>query len=118
MSEHRFTPTSLFIVGALLIWLADFVVVYVFAALACARGFASVTVLGMPIVAFVSTLCTVAAAVVTVMLLRGGLAAMRASASTEHERFIGFVVFTTSILAILALVLLSLPPLVISACAR
>ena len=116
--EHRFTPTSLLLVGSLLIWMADFVVVYVFAALACARGFASSRVFGMPIVAAVTTMCTVAAAVCTVFLLRHGLAAMRNTASTEHGRFIGFVAFTTSVLAILAFILLALPPLAISACAR
>lgn len=116
--EHRFTPTTLFITGALLVWMADFMVVYVFAALACARGFADVRVLGAPIVPLVTTACTIAAAVVTVILLRRGLAQLQSAVATEHARFIGFVAFMTSVLGIIALVLLSLPPLVVSACQR
>jgi ascorbate-specific PTS system EIIC-type component UlaA len=116
--ERRFTPTTLFITGALLIWMADFIAVYVFAALACARGFADVRVVGMPIVPFVAMLLSVAAGVTTAVLLRSALKIMRDSRSSEHSRFLGFVAVTTSVLAMIALVLLSLPPLVVSACTR
>lgn len=116
--EHRFTPTTLFIVGALLVWMTNFLVVYVFAALACARGFADLRVLGLPIVPVATTLSCVAAAIVTGALLRRGFALMRAAVLSEHARFIGFVAFMTSTLAMIGLVMLALPPLVVSACAR
>lgn len=37
--EKRFVRSALFATGGLLIWAADFLFVYAFAALACARGF-------------------------------------------------------------------------------
>jgi uncharacterized membrane protein len=116
--EHPFTSTTLFIAGSLLIWLANFVVVYVLAALACARGFATVRLLGLPIVPVLTTVSSIAAAIVTLLLLRKGAAALHDSAQTEHSRFIGFVALATSVLAMIGLVLLALPPLVVSACAR
>lgn len=116
--EHRFTSTTLFIVGSLLVWLANFVVVYVIAALACARGFAAAQLLGMPLVPAVTTLSSLAAAVVTFVLLRTGASALRERGASEHSRFIGFVAFMTSVLGLIALVLIALPPLVIVACSR
>jgi len=116
--EHRFTPTTLFIAGSLLVWMADFVLVYVFAALACARGFADVEVARLPIVPVVTTACSLAAGVITFVLLRKGFIAMRADAASEHSRFLGFVTLTTSVLALISLVLIALPPLLTSACER
>ena len=116
--EHRFTPTSLFITGALLIWMADFVAVYVFAALACARNFAAVRVVGLPIVPFAAILLSIGAAATTAMVLRSALRTMRDTRTSEHSRFLGFVAVMTSVLAMIAIVLLSLPPLVTSACTR
>lgn len=116
--QHAFIPTTVFITGALLAWLSAFVIVYVFAALACARNFASVTIFGLPIVPVVTTLTCIVTGIATVLLLRKGMAALRARTQDEHERFIGFVAFATSGLALIALVLLSLPPLLTSACAR
>jgi hypothetical protein len=116
--QHAFVATAVFITGALLAWLGAFVIVYVFAALACARNFAGATILNVPIVPAVTTLTCVLTATVTVILLRRGAAALRARAVDEHERFIGFVAFATSGLALFALILLALPPLLINACAR
>lgn len=116
--EHGFTTTTLFIVGSLLLWMANFVVVYVFAAVACARGFADLRALSVPIVPFVTILTSLATAVITVVLLRRGLALLRTAAASDHARFIGFIAFMTSVLAIVALALLALPPLAVSACAR
>lgn len=114
--EYRFTPTTLFIVGALLVWLANFVIVYVFAALACARGFAAIRLIGVPIVPAVTTVSLLAAAAATIVLLRKGAIKARDAAQSEHSRFIGFVALMTSVLAIIALALLALPPLVVNAC--
>lgn len=116
--EHRFTPTILFIVGSLLIWLANFVIVYVIGALACARGFADVRILGIPLVSIAATASSLAAAAVTVALLRKGHIALRDRYASEHSRFIGFVALMTSALAFIALVLVALPPLMVVACAQ
>jgi hypothetical protein len=116
--EHRFTPTTLFITGSLLVWMANFVVVYVIAALACARGFADMRLAGLPIVPVATTACSVAAAVVTFVLLRRGARELRDRAGSDHSRFLGFVALTTSVLALIALVLVALPALLTGACQR
>lgn len=116
--EHRFTATTLFIVGSLLVWTANFVVVYVIGALACARGFEDVRLLGLPIVSIATIASSLIAAAVTIVLLRKGLLVWRARGSSEHSRFIGFVALMTSGLALIALVLVALPPFMVVACAR
>jgi hypothetical protein len=114
--QHAFLSTTLFISGALLAWLGAFSVVYVFAAIACAKAFAQVQLLGLPIVPLVTTTTIALTAVLTVVLLRRGAARLRAQATSEHGRFLGFVAFATSAIAIIALVLLALPPLLMTAC--
>lgn len=116
--EHRFTPTALFIVGSLLVWMANFVVVYVIGALACARGFADIQILGLPIVSVATAASSLVAAIVTVVLLRKGTIALRDRHASEQSRFIGFVALMTSVLALIALVLVALPPLLVVACAQ
>lgn len=114
--QRRFTSTTFLLTGALLVWLADFAIVYVFAAVACARGFADLEAFGLPLVPAVTTLASLSAGVVTVWLLRRGYRTHHATAIDEHGRFIGFVTLTTSAIALIALVMLMLPPLLISAC--
>jgi hypothetical protein len=65
-----FVRTALALTGALLAWAADFVFVYVFAAIACERGYAGKTVAGAGIVPLASLVATFAAAGVTIWLLR------------------------------------------------
>lgn len=108
--QHRFTSTTFLLTGALLVWMADFAFVYVFAAVACARDFA------VELVPAVTTAASLGAGVVTVWLLRRGYQAHRASAVDEHSRFIAFVTLATSVIALVALVLLILPPLLIKTC--
>jgi hypothetical protein len=106
--QHRFTRTTLFIVGGLLIWLTNFVFVYTFAAVACARGFADLRVLAMPIVPLATAIASLVAGVATVALLVRGRKHY-AMAVDDHSRFIGFVTVATSIVALVALMLLLLP---------
>ena len=114
--QHTFVPTIVSIVGALLAWMGAFTFIYVFAAIACAKQFADAQILGLPIVPVVSSVICILTAVLTGFLLRKGVMLFRAQAADEHERFIGFVAFATSAIAIFALVLLALPPLVMGAC--
>jgi hypothetical protein len=108
--QRRFTSTTFFLTGALLVWIADFAFIYIFTALACARGFAHL----VPVVPTVASLCAGAAAV---WLLQRGYRGHRAVTADEHGRFIAFVTLATSGIALLAVVLLILPPLLINACA-
>lgn len=114
--QHRFTTTAFLVVGGLLVWMADFVFVYVFAALACARGFADVSLLGLPIVPLATVLASLLAGAVTVAIVRRGYVLHRRGESDEHTRFIGFVTWAGGGLALVALVLLVMPALVVSAC--
>jgi hypothetical protein len=107
--QHRFAPTTFFITGSLLTWMGAFVFVYTLGALACARGFAHVRVLAMPILPLATTLAAVVAGAATVVLLIRGWRRYQA-AGDEHSSFIGFVALATSVIVLIALLLLSLPP--------
>lgn len=116
--QHRFTSTTFLLAGALILWLADFTFVYAFAAVACARGFADVQMLGLPLVPVVTTVATLGAGVATVWLLRRGYRTQQTIALDEHTRFIGFVTLATSVIALVALLMLILPPLMVRTCAQ
>ena len=106
--EPSFARTTFFVTGGLLVWAADFLFIYVFAALACARGFAGHSVLGIGIVPFASAVATVAAFAAT--------AALVAAANRDRRRRLGesraFVVraaLAAGALALIAVALTGLP---------
>ena len=112
---RRFTATTFLLVGGLLIWMADFLFVYVFAALACARRFAHLQLAGWPIVPVVNTFATLLALGATLLLVR---VVLRHSdpQSDAHARFLRFVALATSGVAIVALIWLALPSLTVTLC--
>lgn len=116
--QRPFTSTTFLLAGGLLVWMADFGFVYVFAAVACARGFADATVFGLPLVPAVTTLASLSAGLLTAWLLRRGYRIHHETAIDEHESFIGFVALATCAIALVALLMLILPPLLIQACAN
>jgi hypothetical protein len=116
--QHRFTATTFLVLGGLLVWIANFVFVYVFAAVACARGFADASLLGLPVVTLVTLLASLIAGAITVFIVRRGYLLHSAAEMDEHSRFIGFVTFASGALALVALVLLVMPVMVMSACPR
>ena len=61
--------------------------IYVIAAIACAKGFVTGTIAGMPFVAFVATVITLIAIAATVLLLRIAIRKLRAQ-TQEANRFI------------------------------
>ncbi|HWK50400.1 MAG TPA: hypothetical protein VNR40_10965, partial [Steroidobacter sp.] len=87
--RRPFTRTAFLILGGLLVWMADFVIVYVFAAVACARGFADVSWLGVPIVVSMTLLISLIAGAVTVLIARRGYRLQTEVAADEQSRFIG-----------------------------
>lgn len=107
-SVHPFTLTTVFICGGLLIWAADFLLVYVIAAVACAKGFAMNSIAGMPFVAFVSTVITVVATFSTVLLLRFAIRKLRAQ-TQEANRFIYTLTASIAGMATLAMFFNVLP---------
>ena len=67
--EQSFARTALFLAAGLLVWAADFLFIYVFAALACARGFDGTYVLGVGVVPFASAAATAVALALSAMLV-------------------------------------------------
>jgi hypothetical protein len=116
--RHQFTPTTFLLTGGLLVWIADFVFVYTFAAVACARGFAEARIFGLPLVLTVTTIVSLLAGASIVWLFRRGHRAYRAAAGDGHSDFIGFVTLATSGLALIALGLLVVPALLVGACVQ
>jgi hypothetical protein len=114
--QHRFTATTFLVLGGLLVWMADFLFVYVFAAVACARGFADASALGLPVVTLATLISSIVAGAITVWIIRRGYRLHHAEGMDEHTRFIGFVTFASGALALVALILLVMPVMVMSAC--
>jgi hypothetical protein len=98
-------------VGGLLVWMAAFVAVYVFAALACARGFADVSWAGLPIVTLMTLLASLLAGAATIAIVRRGYRLQKEATTDEPSRFIGFVALASGGIALIALMLLVLPAL-------
>jgi uncharacterized membrane protein len=111
--RHRFTPTTIFIWSSLLIWMTSFVLVYVFAALACARQFADVRVMGVGIVPFTTALCLAVAALATGWLMHRAWRRLRAQTDAESS-FLRFIVLATGVLALIGLTYLALPSMLLA----
>ena len=107
-AAHPFTATTVFMCGGLLIWAADFLVVYVIAAIACAKGYASSTVLGVPFVAFVASVVTLLAVAATVWVVRVAVGQLRARGE-RGARFIYFLAASLGGMALLAIFFNVLP---------
>lgn len=115
MELRRFTPTAFLICAGLLIWAADFLLVYVIAAIACAKGFAGVTVLGLPFVAFVGTVLTLAACLATAVVLRIGVKHLQTNGRLgESVRFIYFLAAAIGALALIAILFNVIPAWVLA----
>jgi hypothetical protein len=114
--EQRFGCTAVLMVGGLLIWIVNFVFVYTFTAVACARGFARLQVAGVGIVPATTVLASVISGFATGWLLRNAI--RKRAAADDSERFIRFTTLATGAIALVALVLVTLPPLLIGSCSR
>lgn len=111
--DRRFTPTTLLIWSALLIWAVDFLLIYIVQAIVCAKGYDAVTVLGLPAIPATTLLCTLAAllaaSIVTVRCVRR----IRAGPTDERVRFTLFVAAAIGGLALTAIVWTALPGLLL-----
>jgi hypothetical protein len=106
--EPSFARTTFFVTGGLLVWAADFLFIYGFAALACARGFHTMSMLGIGIVPFASTVATVVAASVTAVLVVTAFRARHRRAG-ETRTFIAASALGAGALSLIAIVLIGLP---------
>jgi hypothetical protein len=110
---RRFTPTVFFLTGGLLIWLANFVLVYGLAAVACARDFADARLAGVRLLPLTILGCNLLAGAATVILLLIARQRWRAERHDAHGRFLHFLILATCVIAVLALWFLAMPPLLI-----
>ncbi len=107
---RRFTPPALFMCGGILIWASNFLAIYVIAAIACAKGWAALTIGGMPFVAFIGTVLTIVAGAGTAFVLRAGLKRLRANGQLDESvRFIYFLAAAIGMLALVAILYNALP---------
>ena len=111
----RFPRTALFTAAGLLIWAADFLFIYIFAAVACARGFADVTVLGAGIVPLASFVATVSALAMTGLIIAAG-ARRAGKAGSGNGAFLGALAAIAALVALIAIVFTGLPGLMLRTC--
>jgi hypothetical protein len=111
---NRFAPTAFFIWSGLLIWAVDFLFVYVFAAIACARGFADARIAGMRVIQFVTILVTLLALAASAITMWIMLRRLRHEPEQDSSlTFIRFLALALGALATLAIIWNSLPPIVL-----
>lgn len=111
--DRKFTPTTFLLWSGLLIWAADFLLIYVIEAIACAKGFADVVILGLGVIPLATLFCSVAAAVATTVVVRRCVRQMRASQSDERVQFTLFITAATGGLALVAIAWTALPGLLL-----
>ena len=110
--RERFTVSMLRLWSGLLVWAAYFLVVYVVAALACARGFAGVLVAGLDVVTLVTVAGLIVAIVATAALVLTTRRRER-SQPADGARFADRLGWTLGLLALLAIVWTALPHLLL-----
>jgi hypothetical protein len=105
VQPRRFTPTALLLCGGLLVWAADFLLIYTVSAVACAKGYAHLQIAGLPLVSFTCLTITALACIASGVLIRIALVRIRegrgANASAAFIRFMTLSVAGLGLLATL-----------------
>lgn len=110
--ESAFPRSALFITAGLLIWAADFLFIYVFAALACARGYADASVLGFGIVPFASAISSIAAFAASGAVALAAQRYRRRNAR-DHDQFRRGLAFIVAVLSLIAVAMTAVPGMLI-----
>ncbi|MDQ3774676.1 MAG: hypothetical protein M3461_10060 [Pseudomonadota bacterium] len=108
---QRFAPTLFFISAGLLIWGADFLFIYVFAALACARGFDDAILFGIGVVPLAVGVATAIASAMTGAVLISAVRGAEQGPSTS--RFLQRLTLGLAVLALVAIAWNGLPALLV-----
>ena len=118
-ANGSFAPRVLLACAGLLIWGAHFLFVYVFAALACARAFASMRLIGVGVVPLAILASTVAALLLLAWLSRRAWRGESRVHATDPDtpRFLRYVGAALAIYSAAAILLQALPVLIIPVCA-
>jgi hypothetical protein len=110
--DRQFTRTTFLIVSGLTIWLADFMLIYVGAAVLCARGGGSMRILGAPAIASLALGVSVLAAAATLIVARRAWRQAR-MATDDREQFTFFQTAALSGLALIAIAWTAAPALLL-----
>jgi hypothetical protein len=114
--KRTFPRTAFYAAGGLLIWAADFLFIYAFAAIACARGYEDTTVLGVGIVPLASVVATVIAAAASgAIFLSGRREARPAVADAANGGFLPGLAAIAALLALIAIAFIALPGVLLQA---
>ena len=118
VSEKGFASRLLLASAGLLVWGAHFLFIYVFAALACARSFADLRLIGFGIIPFAILAGSVAA---LLMLAWLSIRAWRteneaSSADPDTPRFLRYIGAALAIYSAAAIFLQTLPVLILPVC--
>jgi hypothetical protein len=117
MSTDRFPRTALFIAAGLLIWAADFLFIYIFAAVACARGYADATVLGLGIVPLASGLATLIAGAASLAIITRGRGEIGpANEESANGGFLAGLAGIAALFALIAIIFTGVPGLLLRTC--
>jgi len=111
--KQSFVRESVFAAAGLLIWAADFLFIYVFAALACARGFAGSTAAGFGVVQLASALSTLIAFVAAAAVVVAAHRCTKAADSSTVFRL--RVAFATGALGLIAIAITGMPGVLVRA---
>lgn len=111
--DRRFTPTAFLIWSGLLIWAADFLLIYIIQAIVCAKGYADASVLGLGAIPATTLLCTLAALTATFLITLRCVRQVRAGPSDQRVRFTSFVTAAAGGLALVAIIWTALPGLLL-----
>jgi hypothetical protein len=109
---HRFAAAAAWIWAGLLVWATYFLALYVFAALACERGFARLQVADIGLVPFAAACGLLVALLVTAVLAAVARRHLR-SARPRVTPFADFLAWALALLGALATVWTALPPLLL-----
>ena len=110
-ATRSFPRTVVLVSGAVLAWAADFLFIYVFAAVSCARGF-DMTVAGYDAVIVASVGATLVALAVTLALLGFARRRLRRDAEAFEPR----MSLTIGLLAAIAIVFTGVPVWLVGSC--
>lgn len=118
VTEKGFASRLLLASAGLLVWGAHFLFVYIFAALACARAFADVRVVGLGVVPLAVLMSTVAALLLLAWLsIRAWRSENRVhTADPATPRFLRHLGAALAIFSAAAILLQTLPVLIIPVC--
>ncbi|NNM75195.1 hypothetical protein [Enterovirga aerilata] len=116
MERHRPTLRLLEATGGFLAWGAQFAILYMAVSVACARGWGSAKLLGLPALPAVIVLSTLAALAAAAALLLLGLKRRKDTGLTASQDFLNNVTILVSALSLVAIVYNALPGLLLPSC--